>query len=137
MKEITVTAETTRLEDVLNFIDRELENVQCSIKVRSQIAVAVEEIFVNIAQYAYRPEIGEATIQSTVNHDPLIVTIQFFDRGKPYNPLEKNDPNTKLGINERNPGGLGIFIVKKTMDEIDYEYKDGKNILTIRKALVQ
>ncbi|MHC1771049.1 MAG: ATP-binding protein [Flexilinea sp.] len=137
MKEITVTAETTRLEDVLNFIDRELENVQCSIKVRSQIAVAVEEIFVNIAQYAYRPEIGEATIQSTVNHDPLIVTIQFFDRGMPYNPLERSDPNTKLGINERNPGGLGIFIVKKTMDEIDYEYKDGKNILTIRKTIVQ
>ena len=86
----------------------------------------------NIARYAYHPEVGEATIRCEVGGEPLQVVIQFMDGGKPYNPLEKDDPDTTLGVEEREIGGLGIFMVKKSMDKIDYEYSDGKNILTIK-----
>ena len=105
------------------------------MKAQMQIAIAVEEIYVNIARYAYHPEVGEATIRCEVGGEPLQVVIQFMDGGKPYNPLEKDDPDTTLGVEEREIGGLGIFMVKKSMDDISYTYADGKNILTIRKKL--
>ena len=92
-------------------------------------------LFVNIANYAYNPEIGTAVVQVTVNKEPLSVEITFIDNGKQYDPLAKPDPDTTLSAKQRKIGGLGIFMVKKSMDDVIYEYKDGRNILTIKKNL--
>lgn len=100
-----------------------------------QIDVAVEELFVNIAQYAYAPGIGVATIRLEIQEDPFVVVITFIDNGIPYNPLAKEDPDITLSAEERPIGGLGIYMVKKSMDEVSYEYKDGQNILRIKKQL--
>ncbi len=133
MKEMSLPAKTENLQAVIDFVTAELETSACPLKARMQIELAVEEIFVNIAHYAYRPEVGEATVRCAVDNAPLQVVIQFLDQGKPYNPLAKKDADTSLPVEEREIGGLGILLVKKSMDSIDYEYKDGKNILTIKK----
>ena len=133
MKEITVKALTENLNEILSFIDGILEENDCSMKIQMQIDVAVEEIFVNIANYAYGEETGEAVIQAGTDDEGFYVT--FIDSGIPYNPLEKEDPDTTLGADERPIGGLGIYMVKKSMDKVEYEYKDGRNIFTIRKKL--
>ena len=135
MKELRVPAKLEELDHVLDFVNAELESCECPMKAQMQIAIAVEEIYVNIARYAYHPEVGEATIRCEVGGEPLQVVIQFMDGGRPYNPLDKDDPDTTLGVEEREIGGLGIFMVKKSMDKIDYEYSGGKNILTIKKTL--
>lgn len=135
MNELTVPATLENMEPIQAFIEQELEQNDCPMKAMVQISVAVEEIYVNIARYAYNPEIGEATVRCAVGGDPLQVTIQFLDGGKPFNPLEKEDADTTLSAEERDIGGLGILMVKKSMDQVDYEYKDGKNILTIHKKL--
>ena len=95
----------------------------------------VEEIFVNISSYAYNPETGPATIRAGITEEPLSVIISFIDNGKQYDPLAKPDPDVKIPLKERKKGGLGIFMVKKTMDDVSYEYKDGQNILTITKTI--
>ena len=100
-----------------------------------QIDIAIDELFGNIAHYAYNPDIGEATVRVEVTKEPLAVIITFIDNGVPYDPLAKADPDTTLSADERAIGGLGIFMVKKTMDDITYEYKNGQNILTIKKSL--
>ncbi len=135
MNEITVSADRSHLEDVQRFIETELEPVNCPIKIRMQIALAVEEIFVNISDYAYHPGIGFVTIRSTIQKDKPAITIQFRDQGKPYNPLKKIDADITLNAEDRTIGGLGILLVKKTMDSVRYDYQDGTNILTIEKIL--
>ena len=105
------------------------------MKAQMQIAIAIDELFGNIAHYAYNPEIGQATVRVEVVEDPLSVVITFIDNGVPYDPLAKADPDTTLSAEERDIGGLGIYMVKKSMDEIAYEYKDGQNILKIKKNL--
>lgn len=133
MSEITVDAKIENLGTVTSFIDEELEKNDCPMKAQMQIDVAIDELFSNIAYYAYNPEVGPATIKVEVEKDPMSVVITFLDHGVPYDPLAKADPDTTLSVEERGIGGLGIFMVKKTMDDITYEYKDGKNILTIKK----
>lgn len=135
MKELDIPAQKENLSEVLKFIDVELEQLGCSMRLQTAIDVAVEEIFVNISSYAYDPEVGQATIRVDVSEDPLTIEIGFIDSGTPYDPLAKPDPNTKIPIRERKKGGLGIYMVKKSMDDISYEYKDGKNILTIKKMI--
>lgn len=135
MSELTIEAKTENLEKVLAFVDKHLEEKECAIKVQMQIDVAVEELFVNIAQYAYDSDTGMVTIQVEIQEEPLAVMITFIDNGVPYNPLAKEDPDITLAAEERQIGGLGIYMVKKTMDDITYEYKDGQNILRIRKQL--
>lgn len=135
MKEITVPAALEELGRVTDFINEELEAQGCPLKAQMQIDIAVEEIYVNIAHYAYHPEVGEATVRCAVGGDPLQVEIQFLDSGTPYNPLAKEDPDTSLSAEERQIGGLGIYMVKKSMDHITYNYEDGKNVLTIKKNL--
>jgi serine/threonine-protein kinase RsbW len=135
MKEFTVPASVEELEKVLDFINGELEDNNCILKTQMQVAIAVEEIFVNISNYAYNPEVGKATIKISVGGEPLQVTIQFLDGGKSYNPLEKKDPDITKSADERDIGGLGIYIVKKSMDDVQYEYKDGMNLLTISKRI--
>ncbi len=135
MKELTVPATLEQLETVQAFIEGELEQHGCPMKTMLQVSVAVEEIYVNIAHYAYHPELGEATIRCAVGGDPLQVTIQFLDSGKPFDPLAKPDADITLSAEERQIGGLGILMVKKTMDDVLYEYKDGCNILTLKKNI--
>ena len=134
-KELVIEASTDKLDEVIAFVDTQLESYECSMKTQMQIDIAVEEIFVNIANYAYNPEIGDATIRVEVSNEPLAVAITFLDHGKPYDPLAKEDPDVTLSAEERDIGGLGIFMTKKSMDNIRYEYKDGQNILTIEKNL--
>ncbi|MBR3991274.1 MAG: ATP-binding protein, partial [Clostridia bacterium] len=112
-----------------------LEICDCSPKAQMQMDLAVEEIFVNIANYAYAPDKGRATVRVEVSDDPVTVTITFTDRGVPYDPLKKDDPDVTLPAGEREVGGLGIFLTKQIMDDLSYEYRDGQNILTLKKKL--
>lgn len=132
MKELTIDAKVDNLDRVLEFIDAILEENECDMKTQVQIDVCVEEIFVNIANYAYTPGEGEAVIQVEVL-DPRALSITFKDKGVHYNPLAKEDPDITLSADERPIGGLGIFMVKKSADDISYEYKDDQNILTYIK----
>jgi len=100
-----------------------------------QIDIAIDELFGNIAQYAYNPEVGPATVRVEVQEDPIAVIITFIDNGMPYDPLAKEDPDVTLSAEERGIGGLGIYMVKKTMDDVTYEYKNGQNILKIKKNI--
>jgi anti-sigma regulatory factor (Ser/Thr protein kinase) len=135
VKELTVEAKTTNIEAVTDFVNEQLEELDCPMKAQMQIDIAIDELFGNIAHYAYNPEIGKATVRVEVTEDPLAVVITFIDNGVPYDPLAKADPDTTLSAEERESGGLGIYIVKKSMDDITYEYKDGQNILAIKKNL--
>ena len=135
MKELTVEAVRKNTYKVLAFVDEELEAAECPMLTQTAIDVAIEEIFVNIANYAYGEETGTAVIQVTMHEDPLSVVITFIDSGKQYDPLTRPDPDITLPSNKRKKGGLGIFMVKKSMDDVFYEYKDGKNILRIEKNL--
>ena len=135
-EQLTVDAKTDNLEQVLDFINEQIELCDCSMKVQIQIDIAVEEIFVNIANYAYQDKIGQAEVQTEIQEDPLTIFITFIDSGIPYDPLAKEDPDTTLSAEDREIVGLGIFMVKKSMDNISYEYKQGHNILTLQKALV-
>ena len=133
MKEITVDAIVESIKKVTDFINEELENYDCSMKAQMQISVAIDELISNISYYAYESKVGEVTVQLEVIDDYAIIT--FIDNGIPYNPLEKTDPDITLSADEREIGGLGIFLVKKNMDDIFYENKEGKNILQIKKSL--
>ena len=133
MEKFTIEAVTENLQDAIDFATERLEAHDCPMKVVMQMELVIEEIFVNVSSYAYRPDVGNVTICIDFAENPAAVEITFIDSGKPYNPLEKDDPDTTLGIDEREIGGLGIFLVKKNVDDIAYEYADGKNILRIKK----
>ena len=105
------------------------------MKTQLQVDVAIDELFGNIAHYAYNPEVGAATVRVEVTEDPLSVVITFIDNGVPYDPLAKADPDITLSAEERQIGGLGIYMVKKSMDDISYQYKNGQNILRIKKHI--
>ncbi|MEE3466980.1 MAG: ATP-binding protein [Eubacterium sp.] len=131
MKELVIDADIAKLDEVLAFVDAELEAAECTMKVQMQLDIAVEEIYVNIAHYAYGEGQGQATIQ--METEPGQTMITFIDSGMPYNPLEKEDPDITLPASERPIGGLGIYMVKKSMDDVTYEHRDGNNVLTITK----
>ncbi len=135
MKEMTIEARIENIPQVTEFVDAQLEKYGCSLKAQMQIDVAIDELFSNIAHYAYHPGKGCATVRVETQEDPLAVTITFIDHGVPYDPLKKEDPDVTLSAEERGIGGLGIYMVKKSMDGIEYEYKDGQNILKITKNL--
>lgn len=135
MKEMTITATVENIEKVTDFANEQLEAIGCPMKAQMQIDVAIDELFGNIAHYAYNPETGPATVRVEVTEAPVSVIVTFIDHGIPYDPLKKDDPDLTLSADEREIGGLGIFMVKKTMDEITYEYRDGQNILRIRKDI--
>ncbi|MBP5264699.1 MAG: ATP-binding protein [Lachnospiraceae bacterium] len=135
MKELVITAETKNLDEVMTFVDTFLEEAECSMKTQMQIDLAVEEIFVNIASYAYAPGTGPATIRVGLTDDGSVFVIELIDQGVPYNPLAKEDPDITLSAEERKIGGLGILLTKKSMDDVQYEYANGSNILTLRKSI--
>ena len=134
-QEITVAAAVENLEAVTAFVDRCLEKIGCSPRAQMQIDVAVDELFSNIAHYAYAPGTGEATVRVEGLEAPAAVAVTFIDQGVPYNPLEHADPDITLSAEERQIGGLGILMVKKSMDEVSYAYEDGRNQLRILKRL--
>lgn len=135
MKELTVAATVENIEIVTSFVDEQLEELNCPMKAQMQIDIAIDELFGNIAHYAYTPDVGNATVRVEVVEDPLSVVITFIDEGVPYDPLAAADPDVTLSAEERAIGGLGVFMVKKSMDEITYRYENGSNILSIRKKL--
>ena len=135
MKELDITAVKDNLDTVMSFVDEQIEDIECSPKTQMQIDLAVEEIFINIASYAYNPETGNTTVRVEVDKEIPAVKITFIDHGVPYDPLAKADPDITLAAEDRRIGGLGIFLVKKNMDDIKYEYVNGSNILTIVKDL--
>ena len=120
---------------VTEFVDGVLESIGCPLRPQMQINVAIDEIFSNIAHYAYPDKEGDATVQVSYDEQRRTVTVCFRDRGVPYNSLDKSDPDVSLPAVERAVGGLGIFLVKKLMDNITYEYADGMNILCITKNI--
>lgn len=133
MKEITVEAKMENLDFVLDFVNEQLEENSCPLKVQTQLDIAIDELFSNVTHYAYTPQVGLLTLQSEMENGEICLT--FIDRGIPYNPLEKQDPDIHASLSERPIGGLGIYLVKKTMDKMEYRYENGQNILTIRKKL--
>ena len=135
MKELTITAAVENIGIVTDFVNEQLEALDCPMKAQMQIDIAIDELFGNIAHYAYSPDVGNVTVRIEVAAEPLAVIITFIDGGVPYDPLTTADPDITLSAEERQIGGLGIYMVKKAMDEITYEYKDGKNILSIKKKL--
>lgn len=133
MEKITIEAKKENLEKAMGFVDAFLEKNDCPMKAQMQIDVALEEIFINIASYAYGDKTGDATISVDNNEADKSFVISFADKGVMYDPLKKEDPDVTLSAEERDIGGLGIFMVKKTMDEMKYEYKNGENNLTLIK----
>ena len=133
MREITVDATIENITEVTAFVDKQLEAFDCPMKVQMQIDIAIDELFSNIAHYAYKPEVGKATVRVEFDEEPRAAVVTFVDRGVPYDPLAKKDPDVTLSAEERKIGGLGIYLVKKSMDDMFYEYKDGQNMLTIKK----
>ena len=131
----TFPAKTDALPAVLGFVEEMLESCECSMKNQTAICVAIEEVFVNVAHYAYGAEDGDVALDIGFEEASRNVTFCLRDQGVPFDPLQKPDPDITLSIEEREIGGLGIFIVKKTMDTVRYEYKDGKNILTMIKKI--
>ena len=143
-KKLSLEAKIENLDTVTGFVESELEVIGCTMKQITQINLAVEEIFVNIAHYAYGqlgPEgtiikdTGAGPVDIVLDSDNSRVVLTFVDKGIKFDPLSKEDPDTTLPVEDRGIGGLGIFMVKKIMDEVQYRYENGKNILTIRKNL--
>ena len=135
MQELQIEARVENLSDVLAFVDEILEGADCSMPIQMQIDVAVEEVFVNIAHYAYTPQTGPAIIRMEITESPATAVITFLDEGIPFDPTQKEDPDTSLPVSERQIGGLGIYMVKKSMDTVTYRREGGQNILCIQKKL--
>lgn len=154
MKELRIEADTEKLHEVVAFVEEQLEEMGCPMKTQMQVHIAVEEIFVNIASYAYTPGKGEALIRmdtastndgkknggdmqesdgGATEESGVVLELVFMDHGNPFNPLEREDPDMTLAADETKIGGLGIFMTKKCMDEVRYEYRDGMNILYLKK----
>ena len=132
MPEITIPAHPDRLYDVLAFVGEAMRGAGIDEINQNNINIAVEEIFINIANYAYLDVEGSVTVRLSVGSGQF--TARFIDCGTRYDPLGKPDPDTALSAMERDIGGLGIFMVKKLMDQVEYRYEDGMNILTMQKS---
>ncbi len=126
-------AKTEQLDAAIAFVEAELDKIDCPMKSVMQITVCVEEMFVNVASYAYEGQPGE--IELSVDDARDTVTITLTDAGIPFDPLAKEDPDITLSADERNIGGLGIFMVKKSMNEVSYERKNDRNIFTMVKHI--
>lgn len=134
MAELTVVAAVENLAVVTAFVDDFLEACGCPMRTQIQMDVAVDEIFSNITRYAYPGGEGSVTVRLSYSAEPPRVTAAFLDEGIPYDPLTHQDPDITLSAEERQIGGLGIFMVKKTMDSVSYAYEGGQNRLTIQKG---
>ena len=131
----TFPAKTEFLDDVLGFVDQTLDSFECPMKIQTAICVAIEEVFVNVAHYAYGDGEGDMTLEIGFNDESREITFKMVDKGVPFDPLNKPDPDITLPAEDREIGGLGIFITKKTMDSLSYSYENGENILTMIKKI--
>ena len=131
----TFPAKAESLSDVLDFVGHMLESFDCSMKIQTAICVAIEEIFINVAYYAYPESVGDVTLQIGFEEGSRTITFRMADKGIPFDPLKKPDPDITLSAEDREIGGLGILIAKKTMDSITYAYENGENILTMVKKI--
>lgn len=131
----TFPAKTESLNDVLGFVEETLETFECPMKIQAAICVAIEEVFVNVARYAYPDAEGDMTLHIGFDEQSRNVTFRMADKGVPFDPLKKPDPDITLSAEEREIGGLGIFITKKTMDTVTYAYENNENILTMIKKI--
>jgi anti-sigma regulatory factor (Ser/Thr protein kinase) len=134
MMEKTFDATIDSIELVTAFVDGELEAMDCPPRANTQVDIAIDELFGNIVNYAYPEGTGTATVRVEFEEEPRAVVVTFIDQGVPYDPLTAEEPDISLSIEERQIGGLGIFLVRKTMDDMTYEYVDGRNVLHIRKC---
>jgi len=130
MDELFIEAKLENIEAVLDFVNARLKD--CPPKIKNQIEITVEEIFSNIASYAYHPDVGNVTVRISIDN---WITIEFKDSGIAYDPLSAEDPDITLSLEEREIGGLGIFMVKKLMDSVEYRREGNNNILTIKRRL--
>lgn len=121
------------LADAIAFVEEQLEALDCPMKLVMQITVCVEEMFVNVAHYAYGAGTGDC--EMILDDEDGMFSITMIDSGMLFDPLAKDDPDITLSAEERNIGGLGIYMVKKSMNEVSYERKDGKNIFVMKKKL--
>ena len=135
MTEKIFPADTAALDDVIGFAEEYLEQAECPLPLAMPLTVALEEMFVNIAHYAYPDGKGEVQLALSFDPGPRIITFRLTDSGVPFDPLTHTDPDVTLPPEQRPIGGLGIFMMKKTMDSVHYEYTDGKNILTMQKKI--
>lgn len=135
MKELTVKAVLENISKVTEFIDGELEAIGCPVRAQIHIDVAVDELFGNIAHYAYTGDAGNATVRFNFDESTHLISVTFIDDGVPFNPLEHKEPNVTLPMEEREVGGLGIYLVRKTMDTVKYRRENNCNILTIEKKI--
>jgi sigma-B regulation protein RsbU (phosphoserine phosphatase) len=135
LRSITLPAAAEQLGALIGFIGKELDEAACPEKSRGQIELAAEEIFVNIARYAYKGE-GEVLVSCGIGRleGKNTLTLSFADRGGPFNPLEHEDPDINIPLEQREPGGLGVLIVKRIMDTVIYNYDGTMNRLTITKS---
>ena len=131
----TVPAKVDALPDVLGFVEETLESYACPMKFQMAVCVAIEEVFVNVAHYAYGDVEGDVDFGISFDEEIRAVTFRMADKGVPFDPLEKPDPDITLSAEEREIGGLGIFITKKTMDTVTYTYENSENILTMVKKI--
>ena len=131
----TFPAKEEVLSDVLGFVEQTLENYECPMKIQMAVCVAIEEIFINVAHYAYPNGEGDMTLGIGFDEDSRLITFRMTDKGIPFDPLQKSDPDVTLSAEEREIGGLGIFITKKTMDSLNYAYENGENILIMNKKI--
>ncbi|MBQ6067544.1 MAG: ATP-binding protein [Clostridia bacterium] len=130
---ITLPAVLESIEIATDFMDDILNNAGCPSRARIQLDIALDELMSNVARYAYAPETGEVTVSVSIRKDPRRAVITLTDSGVPYDPLQTKDPDVTLTAEERPIGGLGIFIVKQSMDDVIYDYRNGQNIVTIVK----
>jgi anti-sigma regulatory factor (Ser/Thr protein kinase) len=130
MCEISVKAKTENLNAVLDFVGDYIGD--CSAKIQNQIGIVIDEVFSNISNYAYNPNVGDVAVRVKVGHD---IVLEFEDCGVEYNPLLAKEPDTSLGANERDVGGLGLFMVRNIMDSVTYKRDGNRNILTIKKVI--
>ena len=128
-------AKTEALSDVLGFVDLMLEKYDCPMKLQTAICVAIEEVFVNVARYAYKNGEGDVKLEIGFDKETRKITFVMRDKGVPFDPLKKPDPDITLSADDREIGGLGIFITKKTMDTVTYTYENGENVLTMTKKI--
>ncbi len=131
----TFPAKIDVLSDVLGFVDQTLEGYECPMKIQTAICVAIEEVFVNVAHYAYGDGEGDMTLGIGFDAESREITFRMRDKGTPFDPLQKPDPDITLSAEDREIGGLGIFITKKTMDTVTYAYENGENVLTMIKKI--
>lgn len=130
---LRIPAKLEGMDVILAFVSYLLDTHGCTPKARTQLRMAVEELYVNVTLYAYPSGDGWAEIRGSVEDG--IATFKIIDGGTPFDPLAKPDPDVLLSGEERDIGGLGIYMVKSTMNEIKYEYRDGCNELTLIKQL--